>query len=259
MFAPLRQKTSRYEPLTTPRPRFSEPMKSFLTILLCLFFGRSATAQSADNRLIALGDATMDVLADQALLTINLSYGDDKDASLVYEVHQLNQQKLAGILKDLNVAGKDVSYAQLLTRKERDFSMNNGGGPQDRIRSFQQVNVTINDMKLFAALQRRLVSDGFTDVSTTFRVSNQRELENQLLLKAIVRAREKADLMAKAVSRTVKRVIRLGDAEESEAVNSRNLFGGNPTGNQPRYAMPLNQTTQLIRLATQVKMVVELE
>ncbi|MBC8156323.1 MAG: SIMPL domain-containing protein [Bacteroidetes bacterium] len=234
-------------------------MKSFLTILLCLFLRHSASAQQADNRLIAMGDATMEVMADQAIMSINLSYGDDKDASLVYELHQISQQKLAGILKDLNVAGKDIVYAQLLTRKERDYSAANGGGPQDRIKSFQQVSVVINDMKQFAAVQRRLMSDGLTDISTVFKVSNQPELENQLLARAIGRAREKADLMAKAVSRTVKRVIRLGDAEESEAINSRNLFGGNPALNPPRYAVPLNQTTQLVRLTTVVKMVVELD
>lgn len=228
-------------------------------LFLSLFFTGLANAQSGDNRLITLGDAAMDVLADQVILTVNLSYGDDKDASLVYELHQLNQQKLAGTLKDLKIADKDIAYTQLLTRKERDFSINSGGGTQDRVKSFQQVIVTISDLKQFAAVQRRLVSDGFTDVVPGFRLSNQQEFENQLLLKAIGRAREKAELMAKAVSRTVKRVIRLGDAEESEVFNIRNLFGGNAAANQPRYTAPLNQTTQLIRLTTQVKLVVELE
>lgn len=232
-------------------------MKVCLLFWFCLLVSAPGRAQQADNRLITTGDAGLDVAADQVVMTINLSYSDDKDASLVYELHQLNQQKLAGILKEFKVADKDIMYGQLLTRKEREFVM--VGGPQDRIKSFQPVTVTINDMNRFAAVQRRLVADGFTDVLANFRVSNQKELENQLLLNAIGRAREKADLMAKAIARTVKRVVRLGDAEETESGSLRSLLVGNPSINPPRYATPLNQTTQLIHLSSQVKLVVELE
>ncbi len=215
-----------------------------------------------DNHLVVSGEATEDVPADQATLNVNLTYSDEKDVTLVYEQHKAAREKLVGLLNELKVSAKDLQMLQLIVRKERDFSMMGGGmgPPVEKFKSYQRVSIKFNDLKQYAQVQQRLVSDGFSDMTSTFSVSNQQEIELRLSDKAVARAKEKADRLAKAISRSVKRVIRIGDLEENEPIsgmriNLNNPYAVNFNGDPMRPAANIPQT---FRFSTVVKIVFEM-
>ena len=230
--------------------------------LLFQIHGTFAQPVDNDNHLVVSGEATEDVPADQATLNVNLTYSDEKDVTLVYEQHKAAREKLMGLLTELKVPTKDLQVLQLIVRKERDFSMMGGGmgPPVEKFKSYQRVSIKFNDLKQYERVQQRLVSDGFSDATSTFSVSNQREIELRLSEQAVARAKEKADRLAKAISRSVKRVVRIGDMEESEPIsgiriNLNNPYLANFNGDPMRPAANIPQT---FRFSAVVKIVFEM-
>ncbi|SOD81121.1 SIMPL domain-containing protein [Spirosoma fluviale] len=234
-----------------------------LSLFFCLFLGSlGSSAQSTDNHLTVLGDASEEVPADQATLNVNLSYSDEKDITLVYEQHKTGRERLMALLTELRVPAKDIQLLQLMVRKERDFSMGGGGmgQPVEKFKGYQRIAIKFDDLKRYAQVQQRLASDGFIDLSSVFSVSNQREIELRLSDLAIAKAKEKAERMAKAISRTIKRVVRIGDIEETEAIgyvraNQNNIYMNSYTMDVNR---PVSTIAQQFRLTTSVKVVFEM-
>ena len=234
---------------------------NLLFVLISLSFSTSEVlAQATDNHLTVVGDATEEVPADQAALTVNLSYSDEKDITLVYEQHKVGRERLVGLLTELKVPAKDLQFYQLLVRKERDYSMGGGGMGQavEKFKGYQRVSIKFNDLKQYAQVQQRLASDGFNDMSSVFSVSNQRDIELRLYDQAVARAKEKADHLAKAVSRTIKRIVRIGDVEETEPIgfmraNMTNINTYNVDAMRPVATIP-----QTFRYSSVVKIVFEM-
>ncbi|MCX6215979.1 SIMPL domain-containing protein [Spirosoma sp.] len=232
-------------------------------LVVSLFLGLSTgIAQSTDNHLTVLGDAFEEVAADQGTLSVNLTYSDEKDITLVYEQHKAGRERLAALLNELKVPTKDIQILQLMVRKERDFSMGGGGmgQPVEKFKGFQRVAIKFDDLKRYALVQQRLASDGFMDLFSSFSVSNQRDIELRLSDVAVTRAKEKAERMAKAASRTIKRIVRMGDIEETEAIgyirtNQNNIY-------MNAYNMEVNRPvatiSQTFRITASVKVVFEM-
>jgi uncharacterized protein YggE len=237
-----------------------------MSVLLFLVFGLCSIyhsrAQSTDNHLIVLGEAVEEVPADQAMLTVNLSYTDEKDITLVYEQHKGARERLVAMLTELKVPTKDLHILQLLVRKERDYSMGGGGmgQPTEKFKGYQRVSVKFDDLKRYADVQQHLASNGFTDLTAAFSVSKQREIELRLFDQAVANAKEKADRLAKAISRTVKRIVRIGEAEENESVGNVRTTVFNPYMNNYMAdpMRPVATIQQTFRSAAIVKVVYEL-
>ena len=209
---------------------YSRVISALFVFVGLLFQPYGTLAQTTDNHLIVSGDATEEVSADQATLNVNLTYSDEKDITLVYEQHKAGRERLLGLLNELKVSAKDIQIFQLIVRKERDFSMGGGGMGQaaEKFKSYQRMTIKFNDLKQYAQVQQRLASDGFTDMGSAFSVSNQRDIELRLVDQAVARAKEKAERLAKAISRSIKRIVRIGDLEESEPVSSMRIILNNP-------------------------------
>lgn len=192
-----------------------------------------SAAQSTENRLVLFGDAAEEVPADQATLQVNLSFSDERDMKLVYEEHRKAGQQLTDLLRQVKVPTKDIRFSQLLTRRGRD---NYRGQPGERATSYQRVLIKFTDLNQLEVVQQALTTGGFTDLTATFSVSNQREIELQLMDKAIARAQAKANQAARATSRTIKRIVRISDVGENEGFYSyRENFRGNLPQNQISY------------------------
>ena len=135
------------------------------------------------------------------------------------------------------------------------------GPPAEKFRGYQRVVVKFDDLKRFAIVQQHLSSNGFTDLNTVFSTSKQRETELKLYDQAVARAREKADRLAKAASRSVKRVVRIGDIDENEPMTMLRASMAN------QYMISYNQdpmrtgsaNAQLLRISALVKVVFEMD
>ena len=221
---------------------------------------RPSTAQSTENRIVVFGDATEEVPADQAMLQINLSFSDERDMKVVYEEHNKARQKLADLLTQLKIPLKNVQFAQLLTRRGRD---NYRGQMGERATSYQRVLIGFIKLNQLGEIQQALTTSGFTDLMATFSVSNQRELELSLIDKAVARAQEKANRAAKAISRTIKRIVRVSDVGENESFYSyRENFRINLPQNQVYYEndalRQMITTPQVFRFSAVVRVDFEL-
>ena len=217
---------------------FSQLVKASRLMIVVMSMGvllstAQSAAQSTENRLVLFGDAAEEVPADQATLQVNLSFSDERDMKLVYEEHRKAGQQLTDLLRQVKVPTKDIRFSQLLTRRGRD---NYRGQPGERATSYQRVLIKFTDLNQLEVVQQALTTGGFTDLTATFSVSNQREIELQLMDKAIARAQAKANQAARATSRTIKRIVRISDVGENEGFYSyRENFRGNLPQNQISY------------------------
>ncbi|MBO0936466.1 SIMPL domain-containing protein [Fibrella sp. HMF5335] len=192
--------------------KFSNALRSAIFIGSLLTLSPLA-AQPTDQRIFVLGDATEEVLADQATLNLNLSFSDERDVNVAFEEHQQARQQLTTLLTQQRVANQDIQFLQLLSRKGRDYQRGQQG---ERFTTYQRVLIKFADLTRFNQVQQALASNGYTDMTASFSVSDQRAIELRLLDKALARAQEKATQLAKATSRTIKRVVRVSDVGENE-------------------------------------------
>lgn len=229
--------------------------------LSALFFSFTTFAQTAENRMLILGDATEEVVANQATLSIGLVFSNEREMQPAYGEHEQARQKLTALLAELKVPTQDIRFLPLMSRKGRDFQR---GQPGDRFTTYQRVLVKFNDLDQHFRVQQALTTNGFTDLTSTFAVSNQKEIENRLMDRALARAREKANQLAKATSRTVGRVVRVSDVSENESISyfrDPSRYGNNPN---PGYYdedsfRRMAATQQIFRLGAALKVEFELE
>lgn len=225
-------------------------------LLLTLCYCTTLSAQTANNHLTVLGEASEEVMADQAVLYINLSFSDEKDITIVYEQHKVARERVLAMLTEAKVPAKDIQTQQLLVRKERDFSM--GPSLVEKFKGYQRVTIKFEDLKRYADIQQHLASNGFTDLATIFSVSKQRDIELRLFEQAVANAQTKADRLAKAASRSIKGIVRLGDTDENESlfpVRNTTLL---PYMTNYSTDRPVNMVQQTFRLNSLVKVVYEL-
>ncbi len=220
----------------------------------------SSFAQALENRIVVLGDAIEEVPADQVTLNVNLSFNDERDVKLVYDDHKQAVQKLTTLLSQLKVPAKDIRFLQLMTRKGRDYQR---GQPGERFTSHQRVLIKFTDLNQYTEVQNVLTTNGFADLTAAFSVSNQREIELKLVDRAVARAQEKANRLAKAMSRTIKGIVRISDVGDNEGFYAyRDVNRLNQSQNVANYdSDPVRQMTsvpQLFRYAAAVKVDFEL-
>ncbi len=218
-------------------------------------------AQMAPNRITVLGDAYEEVTANEVTVLVELSYDDDKDAQVAYQEHQDALQQLTTLLEDSKVAKGNIRFLPLQSRKGQNFRQ---GQPAQQFTTYQQVLIDFNDLGQYDQVQRLLMTSGFSDLMTDFSVSNEREIEMRLMDEALARAKEKASRLAKASSRSIKRIVSMSDVGESE-----NLYGYREYSRRNPYQQAVNYENDPVRqmkisprvfkFAAAVKVVYELE
>lgn len=231
----------------------------FVVSMLMAVRAAPAFAQSVENRIVVLGDAIEEVPADQVTLNVNLSFSDERDIKLVYDEHRQARQQLTTLLTQLKVSATDIRFLQLMTRKGRDYR----GQPGERFTSYQRVLIKFRDLNQYAEAQQLLASNGFADLTAAFSVSNQREIELQLVDRAVARAQDKANRLVKAMSRSIKGIVRISDVGENESFYGyRDPNRLNQSQNVVNYdGDPVRQMTvipQLFRYAAAVRVDFEL-
>lgn len=237
--------------------------------LLTLFLVSTALLMEAqvpnlDNRIVVLGDATLELPADRVQVSVTLRYTDPTDARKAYNAHKAAEQKLVGLLREFKIDEKTIQYTLLNVRKNVEYY----GGPDNSRRSEvvteQNVIFKLNDIRRYPELQLLLIGGGFNQFSAVFQSSQAEELKNTVLEKAIEVARTKAVLMAKASGRTLGGVLSVRDTEETDPILHRRYEVYNQSGYAAEAKMArdggaLLDIPQKISLPAQVKVTFELK
>ena len=194
-------------------------MNSTKKVILFLLLPFLAFGQSIhpDNRIIVLGEASIDIPADKVIFNIQLKFTDSTDIKVAYEKHKAAENSFVNFLKEANVPNKNIAYTLISVGKEMVYDA------EERTRHLefgtqQNVSVTLEDIKKYAEFMMKLISAGFTDVNVSFTSSKANDFQEVLIQKAIEVARKKAGAMAKASNREIKKIVKVSDTEETDSV-----------------------------------------
>lgn len=197
--------------------------KVILLLLLPFFaFGQSIYP---DNRIIVLGEASIDIPADKVIFSIQLKFTDSTDIKAAYAKHKNAESSLMNFLKDANVPNKNITYTLISVGREISYNRETNKEWVE-FGTRQSVSVTIEDVKKYAEFMMKLISAGFTDVHTSFTSSKVNDFQDLLIEKAIEVARKKAEVMAKTSNREIKRIVKISDTDETDS-NFLNSVTGN--------------------------------
>ncbi|WP_128544366.1 SIMPL domain-containing protein [Larkinella soli] len=241
-----------------------------LLLLFVSFFGFSslrAQQQTPDlpvNRVVVIGDATLELPADEVKVTVTLQFSDPNDARRAYESHRNAEKRLVQLLREFRIVEKDIRYSLLTVQKSENI-FGPEGKRRDEIVTNQQVFFKLNDLKRYPDLQLALIGSGFNRFSAAFSSSKAEESKNDALDKAVEVARRKAVVMAKAAGRTLGSVLSVRDTEETDPVLRKVFYANEMAANAEMrvgYGMAadgnLFDIPQLIRIPAQVKVTFEL-
>jgi uncharacterized protein YggE len=231
----------------------------FAMSLLSLF---SAVAQTSDlpvNRIVVLGDAELELPADQVRVTVTLQFSDPTDARKAYVAHQAAEKQLVKLLKDYQIGEKDIRYTLLQVQKNETTSYPNGQQRQE-VSTNQQVIFELNKPEQYPDLQLALISANFNRFQATYHSTKEETSKNLVLEKAVEVAREKAIVLAKSAGRTLGAVLSVRDTEETDPVLKKR-FAGDVQYMSARagYGGVLLDIPQTIRIPAQVKVTFELK
>ncbi|MDJ1471809.1 SIMPL domain-containing protein [Cytophagaceae bacterium DM2B3-1] len=229
-------------------------------LILVNLFTLSLIAQnnSPENRIIVLGEAKIEVPADQILFTISLQATHPSDVNAVYEQHQAQEKKLVALLKNLKIPDRNIEYSLMSVNKEFDYETK-----EPSISSSQQITFHIDSIQLYTQVQTRLIKEGFTEIDSDFTSSQIHKVEKDILEQAITNAREKATILANASGRKLHKVVKIADIDENDP--AYNYSTAPPKVATLRFAgistddSTLLNVVQFIQLATRVKVVFSLK
>lgn len=189
---------------------------TFLFILLASLFPLFNYGQTVnpDSRIIVIGEAEIEIPADRALFTIQITYSDKDNPNKALSEHKLAEAKLVDLFKELNIPAKNINYTPVSINKRFQYGANNVA--ETTYKTNQEVVILLDDYRLCSDFMIRVVNAGFSDIETEFSSSKEEESNNLLIEKALEAATQKANIMAKFANREVNRVEKIYDTEEND-------------------------------------------
>lgn len=207
---------------------------------------------SPDNRIVVLGQASIEVPANRVTFSVGLFSVDSLSLDKVYENHRNLETKAYKLLQDLKIPAKDVSYSMFSVREQYDY---------DKEKSYymgqQHVTFTTDSIQLVPHIQETLVRGGFRSFSSDFTSTELERSKKELLEKAVAVAKEKATILANASNRKIKRIIKVADTDDSDYTFS-NYFGDNYTLAAAGEGS-LTEIPQTVSISTTLKVTFELK
>jgi len=152
-------------------------------------------------RLIAVtGTAEIDVAPDEVLLSVGIE-SRDKDLSIAKSQHDSRVRKMIAETRDVGIEPKNIHTSTL--RMSADYS-------EEKIPRFlayevsQTVVVKLTDLTKYETLMAKLLQNGVNRInSVNFLVGDDRKYKDEVRLRAIRAAKEKATAMAAEVGQTI--------------------------------------------------------
>jgi uncharacterized protein YggE len=183
-------------------------MRFFLAaVLLTAALG---TARAADRLVTVIGEATMSVAPDTAMIRIGVS----TQGKTAGEANNANAQKMSAVLGAIKAAGVaegDMQTSWLSLQPQ--YETGKPGAPH--LLGFQatnQVTVKIRDIKALPDVLDRAIGAGANEMSgIDFAVSQQSTLLDQARDQAIANARRKAELYAQAARARLGAVVSISE------------------------------------------------
>lgn len=183
-----------------------------LLFLLCCLIAK-AQKTSPENLIVVLGEASIDVPADQVKFTVVLESTDSTSIEKVYQLHRELENKMVRLLQDLQLPSSDIAYSLFSINKRQDYT---GRKRVEYFMGRQSVTFTLSAIDKLSEVQARLIKEGFISFNSHFTSSQLKQRQTELLEKAVEVAKEKANVLAKASDRSIKRIVKVADTEDTD-------------------------------------------
>lgn len=201
-------------------------------------------ARAADKSITVTGDANVAVAPDTALMRIGVT----SQGKTAHEASAANSKQMTSVLaaiRDTGIPDRDVQTSRLSLQPQYD--PNKSGTA--RLLGFQvtnQVTIKVRDTDKLPTILDRAIAAGANEMSgIEFVVSEQSKLLDQARDDAIVDARRKAELYAKAAGVKLGRVLTI--AEEGSSPPARPVMQAMRAG-----AVPVSPGEQNLRASVTV-------
>lgn len=168
-------------------------LKTLFTILFTLtslqIFAQSH--HESDPKITVSASAEVFVPVDLVNFSINISI-NETEADKAFQVHKEREAYLARLLTDMEIDEEDISYQPIAIRpnRQRDGEIHTTTN--------QRVNVKLSDLSQLNEMQRLLINNKFDNFSGTFSSTKIAEAEKLALEKAVEKARDDAEILARA-------------------------------------------------------------
>lgn len=225
-----------------------------ILIITFLFLANVVSGQiiAPDNRIIVLGEASIEMPADQVTFSIRLVSTDSLSLDHVYDKHQKLEANIHNLLNELKIPSKNISFSLLSVSKEYNYETK-----EEYFMASQHVTFTLDSVKLVPKIQTQLIRGGFSQFGSSFTSTEMEKHKKELLEKAVFVAKEKATALANAADRKIKRIVKISDTDESDYM-FHNYTGDN-------YAVGaagggnLTEIPQTVSISTTIKVIFELK
>lgn len=215
-----------------------------LMIATTLFTAVPLTAQAIERLITVTGEATVGVAPDTAVIRLGVT----SQAKAAREASEANSKQMTGVLaviKEQGIADRDVQTSRLSVQPQYDP---NKAGPA-RLLGFQvtnQVTIRVREIDKLPVILDRAIAAGANEMSgIEFIVSEQSRLLDQARDDAVVDARRKAELFAKAAGVKLGAVVAI--SEEGSNPPPRPMMQAMRSG-----AVPVAPGEQMLRAAVNV-------
>jgi uncharacterized protein YggE len=159
--------------------------------LLLISFLAFGTVQAQDNTISINSSATVDIPADQLVFNININ-AESESPQEAFKQHQKREQLLVDLLKEHQIEEENISFQPISIS-----NINTHRNDQEpRIRTRQQVSLTLSDFDRYEEIQIALIEGGYDDFSGQFISTESDNGKDQALKDALNSARQKAELIA---------------------------------------------------------------
>lgn len=194
-------------------------MKKILLIAALLNVGYIVKAQntSPENRIVVLGESQINIPADIVNFTITLRGEDSTSIENAYKKHKEQETKILQIIKELNIPATNINYSLMSIGKERKYiATYNNNKEVDYFVSNQTVTFKLNNIKNYSEAQTKLIKANFPSFYSNFESSELNKRKKEVLEKAVVVAKEKANTLATIAERKIKRIVKVADTEDTD-------------------------------------------
>lgn len=141
------------------------------------------------------GSAEIEVVPDTITFKVSLEKVDD-DISVAKADIDLRSRKLINILKDLGVLEKQIAATTLRVKPETDYV--DGKRIKVGVKVSRRIQITVKNIESYPNILAALINANVSEIiSTHLSVSNEKELEDSVLLEAMNDAKTRASRLAK--------------------------------------------------------------
>lgn len=182
-------------------------MKKFTSVLAAALLvfsvaGTNLAAAAEPNTIAVSGMAEQEVAPDMAYIDVGINVrADDAETARTQEAQIASQIRRA--LLGLAITDNDLQNTSYYLYQEYKVDRN-GVRTADKYVLDSSIKVTVKDLDKLSQVIDNVVEAGATNISNiTYALSTQNIIQRQLLATAVENARDKADVVANAGSRTL--------------------------------------------------------